>query len=151
MIFSERPPAALADYTGFLMNWVATRSRRHFMHALEESCGLHPRDFGVLSVVASNPGITQQALGESAGVDPSTMVATLDMLEKRGLAERRPHAADRRKRAVHVTPEGRQALKQGRRVAAAAARDVFEPLTPEEREQLHGLLLKLSGLTGDAQ
>jgi DNA-binding MarR family transcriptional regulator len=150
MIFGDRPPAALADYTGFLMNWVGTRSRRHFTHALEESCGLHPRDFGVLSVVASNPGITQQALGESAGVDPSTMVATLDMLEERGLAERRPHPEDRRKRAVHLTAEGKQVLRQGRRVAAAAAREVFEPLTPEERKQLHALLLKLSGLTGDS-
>lgn len=146
MLGSERPPSALADYTGFLMNWVAIRSRQHFARRLEERCGLHPREFGVLSVIAAQPGITQHAIGEGAGVDPSTMVATLDLLEERGLAERRPHPEDRRKRAVHVTDEGKRVLREGRSVAATAAREVFAPLSPDERKQLHALLRKLSGL-----
>ena len=146
MLGSERPPAALAEYTGFLMNWVATRSRQYFARALEESCGLHPRDWGVLNVIARNPGITQHAIGEGAGVDPSTMVATIDLLEERGLAERRPHPGDRRKRAIYLTAEGEQVLRDGRKVATAAAREVFGPLSTDERKQLHALLRKLSGL-----
>jgi DNA-binding MarR family transcriptional regulator len=146
MLGSERPPSALADYTGFLMNWVAVRSRQHFASRLEERCGLHPREFGALSVIAAHPGVTQHAIGESAGVDPSTMVAILDMLEERGLAERRPHPDDRRKRAVHVTDEGKRVLREGRTVAAVAGREVFAPLSGDERKQLHALLRKLSGL-----
>jgi MarR family transcriptional regulator, lower aerobic nicotinate degradation pathway regulator len=146
MLGEERPPAALSDYTGFLMNWVANRSRSQFARALEERCGLHPREWGVLNVISRSPGITQQAIGEGAGIDPSTMVATLDVLEERGLAERHPHPDDRRKRSVHLTEEGKQALREGRKVAAATGRQVFAPLTPEERKQLHMLLLKLSGL-----
>ena len=75
MIGSERPPEALAQYTGFLMNWVARRSRDRFAEALEAEVGLHPREFGVLAVVERDPGITQQAIGEAAGVDKETLGA----------------------------------------------------------------------------
>jgi DNA-binding MarR family transcriptional regulator len=149
MLGSERPPAELAEYTGFLMNWVATRSRQHFARALEESCGLHPRDWGVLNVIAKHPGIAQQQIGDGAGVDPSTMVATIDLLEERGLAERRPNPDDRRKRSIYLTPDGQQVLRVGRKVAAKAAREAFKALTPAERKQLHALLRKLSGLDSD--
>src|SRR5919201_2000447 len=146
MLGSERPPEALSGYTGFLMNWVATRSRLHFASALEERCGLHPREFGVLNVLAQSSGVTQQAIGEHAGIDPSTMVATLDALEQRGLAERRPHPGDRRKRAVYLTPEGKRLLREGQKVARETGKELFGSLTDEEHEQLQSILHKLSGL-----
>ena len=143
MIGAERAPEALAEYTGFLMNWVARRTRMKFAQALEEKTGLHPREFGVLAVVSHEPGITQQAVGDAAGVDPSTMVATLDSLEERGLAERRPHASDRRVRTVALT-------RKGTRIRAQIESKLFEApatfheLTPEELETLGKILHKLS-------
>jgi DNA-binding MarR family transcriptional regulator len=100
-------------------------------------------------VISRNPGITQQAIGEGAGVDPSTMVATIDLLEERGLAERRPNLYDRRKRSIHLTPAGEQVLRDGRKVASKTAREVFGALSADERKQLHALLRKLSGLDSD--
>jgi DNA-binding MarR family transcriptional regulator len=146
MIGSERPPEALAQYTGFLMSWVARRSRERFAEALEAEVGLHPREFGVLAVVQRDPGITQQAIGEAAGVDPSTMVATLDSLEARGLAERRPHASDRRKRAVFLTTKGEDATHRAQRVGRQVGKETLGALTDDERGQLNGLLRKLAGL-----
>jgi MarR family transcriptional regulator, lower aerobic nicotinate degradation pathway regulator len=146
MLGEQRPPEALSGYTGFLMNWVATRSRLLFANRLQERCGLHPREFGVLNVIASNQGVTQQAIGDDAGVDPSTMVATLDSLEQRGLAERRPHPGDRRKRAVYLTPEGKRVLREGQKVARTVGKEMFGGLTEEEHEQLLTILRKLSGL-----
>ena len=146
MIGSERPPEALAQYTGFLMNWVAQRSRVLFAEALEEEIGLHPRDFGVLVVVQHEPGITQQAIGEAAGVDPSTMVATLDGLEERGLAERRPHPRDRRKRTVYLTEQGAAIARKGQRIGKEVGKETLGALTPDERKQLNTLLRKIAGL-----
>jgi MarR family transcriptional regulator, lower aerobic nicotinate degradation pathway regulator len=146
MLGERRPPEALSGYMGFLMNWVATRSRLLFANRLQERCGLHPREFGVLNVIASNPGVTQQAIGDDAGVDPSTMVATLDSLEERGLAERRPHPGDRRKRAVYLTPEGKRALREGQKVARTVGQEVYGGLSEKEHEQLMTILRKLSGL-----
>ena len=146
MLGEQRPPEALSGYTGFLMNWVATRSRLLFASRLQECCDLHPREFGVLNVIASNPGVTQHAVGEDAGIDPSTMVATLDALERRGMAERRPHPGDRRKRAVYLTPQGKRALREGQKVARTVGKEIFGGLTEEEHDQLLTILRKLSGL-----
>ncbi|MEK8105286.1 MarR family winged helix-turn-helix transcriptional regulator [Micromonospora sp. M12] len=41
-------------------------------------------------------------------MDKTTMVVTLDQLERAGLAERRPVPTDRRARLVAVTPAGRR-------------------------------------------
>jgi DNA-binding MarR family transcriptional regulator len=116
------------------------------MDALQEAIGIHPREFGVLSVLAENEGKTQHALGEAANVDPSTMVATLDALEARGFAERRVHPNDRRKRAVHLTDAGREALAAGQRVAAEVGKRSFSALDAGERKELNRLLRKLSGV-----
>lgn len=145
MLGSDRPPEALAENTGFLMNWCALRSRRRFAQALAAH-GLHPREFGVLTVLAAHPDIPQQAVGEAAGVDPSTMVATLDALSERGLAERRPHPTDRRKRAVRLTSEGEALLRETQAMAVDVADDVFSALSDTERRELHRLLRKLAGL-----
>jgi DNA-binding MarR family transcriptional regulator len=146
MIGSERPPEALAQYTGYLMNWVGRRSRERFAKALEAELGVHPREFGVLAVVQREPGITQQAVGEAAGVDPSTMVATLDALEERGLAERRPHASDRRKRAVHLTERGQEVTRRAQRIGKEVGQELLGPLSADERRQLNALLRKVAGL-----
>ena len=146
MIGSERPPEALARYTGFLMNWIAQRLRARFATALEAELGLHPREFGVLAVVQKEPGITQQAIGDAAGVDPSTMVSALDSLEERGFAERRPHSTDRRKRAVYLTTSGDDATRQGQRVGRKVAGELLGKLSAAERKQLHSLLRKVAGL-----
>src|SRR4051794_37752537 len=98
MLGDSKPPDALGDDTGFLMNWCGLRSRTAFAGALD-ALGLRPQQFAVLSVIAENPGLTQQALVEATGIDPSTMVQMLDALQAAGWAERRPHATDRRKRA----------------------------------------------------
>lgn len=146
MIGSERPPEALARYTGFLMNWIAQRLRARFATALEAELGLHPREFGVLAVVQKEPGITQQAIGDAAGVDPSTMVSTLDSLAERGFAERRPHSSDRRKRAVYLTASGEEATRQGQRIGRKVAGELLGRLSADERKQLHSLLRKVAGL-----
>ena len=109
----HKPPSALGDYTGFLLNWLGTRSRTRFHQALEGT-GLHPRDVGVLTIISRRPGATQQEIGAEADIDASTMVATIDNLEERGLADRRIHPEDRRKRAVHLTKKGERALQRAR-------------------------------------
>ena len=145
MLGADRPPDALGDYTGFLMNWCAVRSRGTFARELE-AVGLRPPQFAVLSVIDAEPGLTQQALVEATGIDPSTMVQLLDGLEQAGWAERRPHATDRRKRAVHLTKQGGAVLLRARKAATTVGEATFAPLAPEEREQLHALLRKLAGL-----
>lgn len=145
MDFGEsRPPEALGNYTGFLLNWVAAGSRRRFEGALE-GLGLRLQQFGLMSVVSAQPGSTQQELVDATHIDASTMVQTLDALADAGLLERRQHPTDRRKRTVHLTPEGKLALRRAREAAGRAGEASFGRLEKAELAQLHRILRKLAG------
>jgi len=145
MVDGDRPPKPLAQYSGFLLNWVAARSRTRFAAALAEE-GLHLREFAALNIVATTPGLTQHALAAAAEIDASTLVATLDALERRGLAERRILPEDRRKRAIHLTPDGEAALRRGRAIAKRLGDELFGALDDDERAQFDLLLRKLAGI-----
>jgi DNA-binding MarR family transcriptional regulator len=145
MMFFDRPPEALAGHLGYLMNWLAIRSRRAFVTALAP-LGLHPRQYGVLVIAGTAPGSTQQQLAELAQIDPSTLVALIDELEAAGLAERRPHVDDRRKRAIHLTPRGEEVLAEAQAIAVEIGQELTAPLNAGERAELTRLVHKLTGL-----
>jgi DNA-binding MarR family transcriptional regulator len=115
-----------------------------------ESIGLTPRMWGALKVLDGEGAITQQGLCKGIGMDPSSMVSTIDELEAKGLVERRPHPTDRRAHALHVTDAGRDTLARGKRVALQAQEELLAPLDEQEREQLRGLLLRLAIASGEA-
>jgi DNA-binding MarR family transcriptional regulator len=128
-----------AEFAGqlFFRLWRASHTR---IAAALESIGLTPASFGLLNILGAREGAMQQELGAVMGVDPSTMVSLIDQLEDAGLAKRRPHPADRRARAVAITPKGRRALQKGRQMASGVEDDVLGGLAPAERQELLTLL-----------
>jgi len=145
VLHSDRPPEELSGYTGFLLGYLGEKSRRRFI-AMLEPLGFHPREFGLMTVLAKRPGITQQELASLARVDPSSMVALMDELERRGVAERRVDPEDRRRRAVHLTPKGEDQVRVLQREARKAAKEFLAPLDDDENAELNRLLRKLAGL-----
>ena len=141
----SRPPDALGHYTGFLLHWAGSRARETFARAMED-VDLRPQDFVVLTMIDAHPGMTQNELVLTTHTDPSSMVALVDHLEAAGLAERRPHPSDRRKRTVHLTARGRRRLTKARHAIEGLAAETFGRLTESERRDLHRLLRKLAGL-----
>ncbi|MCW3027504.1 MAG: emrR [Solirubrobacterales bacterium] len=139
-------PGELGVFPGYLLALLGEKSRRRFHRALEPE-GLHPRHFGVMTMVAAQPGLSQQELHEKTAIDPSSMVAVIDELEALGLAERRPHPDDRRVRTIFLTARGEEKLERVRAIAAQLQREFFQPLSAEERRTLHGLLRKLASAT----
>lgn len=145
--FERPPPEPLASATGFLLSWNGRRAASGFTNALEP-LGLRPPQFALLSLIEAHPGRTQQELVTESLIDPSSMVAVIDELEELGLAERRRHASDRRKHAIHLTAKGKRTLDRAREAASALAEELFAPLTERERETLRRLLRKLAGVEG---
>jgi MarR family transcriptional regulator, lower aerobic nicotinate degradation pathway regulator len=137
-------PVELSQFPGYLLARLGESSRRRFAEALEAD-GLHPRDFGVMTMVAAQPGMTQAQLHEKTGVDPSSMVAVIDELEAAGFAERRAHLTDRRARSIYLTDAGLETLERIRGTAGELQKELFAPLTADESRTLHGLLRKLAG------
>jgi DNA-binding MarR family transcriptional regulator len=139
MATNPSPGTEVAEFAGqlFFRLWRASHTR---VAAALESIGLTPASFGLLNILGAREGAMQQELGSAMGVDPSTMVSLIDQLEDAGLAKRRPHAADRRARAVTITPKGRRMLQKGRQMASQVEDDVLGGLTDPERRELLTLL-----------
>jgi DNA-binding MarR family transcriptional regulator len=99
------PPVDLS----FLLNQAAYSLAAQLGAALEE-VGITVREYCVLAK-ADEAERSQSEIAELAGLDKTTMVVTLDALEKAGYAERRIAASDRRARVVAITDEGRRVLE----------------------------------------
>jgi DNA-binding MarR family transcriptional regulator len=65
-----------------------------------------PRGYQVLTAAARGLSGTQLALAQQLGIDRTVMTYLLDDIERAGLVERRPDPADRRVKALALTPAG---------------------------------------------
>ena len=115
---SSTSPAhpAVSEFAGQLFFRLWRASHTQTATALE-SIGITTALFSVLSYVLGRGAAIQQEIGAAIGIDPSTMVALIDELERAGLAKRRPHPHDRRAREVVITPKGRRTVERGRALA----------------------------------
>jgi MarR family transcriptional regulator for hemolysin len=119
----------------FLLSWAS--------HALatEQTAGLSelsitPRAYCVLYKAGSAPDLTQGQLTEMCGIDKTTMVATVDELERAGLAERKRSDADRRAFIIQVTPAGRRMIARASEIVTRIQTEVLSTLPQQQREAL---------------
>lgn len=141
--------AAVNGYTGFLLKKVSHASFTAFSEMVGAH-GLHPMHFGMLTIIAAEEPISQQELSGRTGIDPSTMVSRMDVLDGKGLVERTRSTTDRRSYDIRLTPAGRTLLTKLRKQGQEHGERFFSPLTASERRQLHELLAKLAASLDEA-
>jgi DNA-binding MarR family transcriptional regulator len=113
---------------------------------------LQPGDVGILRLIATTPGMSQQDLAGKLGVGPSRVVALIDDLERKDLVARQRSVVDRRNHELRLTDAGRDVMAKMRGIGAAHENDVVQALTVDERRVLGELLGKVAeshGLTPD--
>lgn len=79
---------------------------------------------------------TQIQLAELGDMDKTTMVVTVDALEKAGYAVRRPSSTDRRARIISVTDSGAEVARRSQEIVDAVHRDALGSLSPELADAL---------------
>src|ERR1700730_8370014 len=119
---TSAPTRTVADLSYLLSH--ASRVLATQMTAAFAEIGITPRAYCVL-FHALEAERTQIQLAEISDLDKTTMVATVDELEKAGLAERRPSTTDRRARIVAVTEAGERAVTEGAKIADRVHRSVL--------------------------
>jgi MarR family transcriptional regulator, organic hydroperoxide resistance regulator len=92
--------------------------------------------------------MAMKELGKRMHCDPSFVTLVADMLEKRGLARREPHPADRRVKNLVLTEDG-LGLKRRLETEFAARMPWNRALSEDERAQLLALIRKM--LTADSE
>jgi len=132
---------ALPGLLGYRLRLAQQAVFRDFAASVQ---GLSPGRVGLLILIDANPGITQSRLAEAVARDRSTMVGLIDLLERRGLVERR-RGDDRRTNGLWLTRSGRRLLARALRRIAAHERRIASRLSAAERRRLLRLLGKISG------
>jgi MarR family transcriptional regulator for hemolysin len=132
---TETDLSFLLDHTGH-----ALRSR--IAAALAE-IGLTARMHCVL-VHALEQERTQIQLAELGDMDKTTMVVTVDALEKAGYAERRPSATDRRARIIAVTETGAAIARRSQEIVDGVHRAALQAVPQDERDVLVRALNRLA-------
>jgi DNA-binding MarR family transcriptional regulator len=137
----------LSRRAGFLLVQLGTHAHRRFADRLAVR-GLHPRHFGMLSHLAVAEGQSQQALSVALGIHRSAVVALVDDLEQRGLAERRRDPVDRRAYTLYLTSAGRDLLADLERTVNERDVELLSALSASERSQLISLLQRVAESQG---
>jgi DNA-binding MarR family transcriptional regulator len=136
-------PSRTEPDLSFLLDHTSHVLRSKMSAALAE-IGLTARMHCVL-VHALEEERTQIQLAEIGDMDKTTMVVTVDALEKAGLAERRPSSTDRRARIIAVTDEGARVAGQSQQIVDRVHREALAALPEEDAQALLRILNRLVG------
>jgi MarR family transcriptional regulator, transcriptional regulator for hemolysin len=118
------------------LSWLLTQAHYNLVSEIAvafEPLGVSNRGYHVLATALSGE-YTQKELAERIGLDKTTMVVTVDELEKAGLAERQPSSIDRRARVISVTKAGERKVREGQEIVEGIQNDVLESLPTGERK-----------------
>ncbi len=133
----------LTSLLGFQLRRAQAADYRHFAETVTAQEGLTPGVFGLLHIVAANPGRTQSRLAQSMKVDRSAILKVINLLEERGLVVRAPSAHDRRSQSLCLTERGWATLNRMEPLVLAHEQDFAKTLTPAETRTLLRLLERL--------
>ena len=112
------------------------------MSAAFAEIGITPREYCVLAH-AMGGQYTQIELAALADLDKTTMLNTVDYLEREGYAERTPTPADRLARIITVTAAGADLVAAGHEIADRVHREVLDALPEDQRLVFSGALIHL--------
>jgi DNA-binding MarR family transcriptional regulator len=99
--------------------------------------------FGVLSELKLETGISQADLGAKLDLDKSTITDIVNRLGERGLITRTKDLTDRRKYQLKLTKLGESELRMLQPRVAQMDKTLTRTLQDDELDALHQLLLKL--------
>ncbi len=106
--------------------------------------GVTPGVYGVLELLARNPGLSQSALAHALRLDRSSLVPVIDRLEALGWARRTTVADDRRRYGLGLTASGRRVLAAATARVLRHERRIAALLSDREAEQLAALLGRIA-------
>jgi MarR family transcriptional regulator, lower aerobic nicotinate degradation pathway regulator len=142
MTSDDATPSRLERRPSWLVSQVSIHAHRLLSEefATVDSIGYHYR---LLAALEEFGPASQAALSRRTGIDRSDVVAALNDLAERGLVERSPDPADRRRNVITITPAGTEQLRLLDRVVGDVQDKLLAPLSPAERDQLTDLLARV--------
>ncbi|MFI7031331.1 MarR family winged helix-turn-helix transcriptional regulator [Microbispora rosea] len=139
----ERTGAArLRSLPTRLLSLAATHSDRLVNEGLA-AADARKWHFAVLATLEESGPASQAELSRRTGIYRSDLVSVINELTDRGLVERAPDPADRRRNVITMTERGRARFARLDELVTELEDEVLAPLGPAERDQLARLLARL--------
>ena len=141
----DRPdaaPARLRAQPSWLINQAALPANRIVAERLART-GARRYHYALLAALDELGPQSQAEFSRRTAIDRSDMVAIVNELTEQGYVDRSPDANDGRRNVITITPAGRRHLHKLDRLLAGAQDQLLAPLSPDERDELVGLLTLL--------
>jgi DNA-binding MarR family transcriptional regulator len=127
-------------------NWKIWLEARRRLDCALQPLGLRWREFWLLAIAGSG-NISQHEMADLCGLDPSSLVAVIDGLERRGLLHRERNPNDRRVQWVRRTAEGGRLFARALPRAQRAEAQQLAALAVADRRQLLAAMRKLIAIS----
>jgi DNA-binding MarR family transcriptional regulator len=139
---SEPADFTLDDQIGHVLRRAYQAASAHLARRLRPY-KLTPQQFATLARLRELGATPQNRLGEAVDMPRANIHTMVERLGERGLVETAPDPADRRRRIVTLTDDGRALLATLIALDAGSTEEALAPLNGEERETLFRLLRRL--------
>src|SRR6266404_6100197 len=140
MVKQKRPLEAI--HTWLIMLKARNSIARYALPPITEE-GLGDSDFRVLEVLLHKGPMPVNAIGPKVGLNSGSVSVAVDRLYKKGFVSRVESARDRRVRTVALTEKGREMFLPLFRRHRALIKRAFQDVSPEELQQLEGVMKKV--------
>ena len=138
----DATPTLLSQKPSWLISQISTRAHRLLTDRLATAGG-RGYHFRLLAALEEFGPASQASLGRRTEMDRSDVVAAINELAVRKLAERATDQDDRRRNIITITAEGRAHLRRLDALLADAQDELLAPLSPGERQAFAGMLTRL--------
>jgi DNA-binding MarR family transcriptional regulator len=142
MTADDARPAALTQKPTWLISEVSRVAHRLLTDTLA-TAGSRGYHYRLLAALQEFGPSSQASLGRHTGMDRSDVVASVNELVSRGLVNRSPDPADRRRNVITITEAGATHVRRLEELLADVQNELAAPLSPAERHQLVRLLTQI--------
>ncbi len=102
-------PFSLDNSTGFILNQAANSLKKELNQEFRKAgYDITTEQWAILNRLWEKDGVSLNDLAENTFKDNASITRTIDLMEKKGLVERRNDPDDRRSRLVFLHEEGRK-------------------------------------------
>lgn len=144
---AQRARADPAARLGYLLKHARATYLRVATQALAPLGVSHP-EWAAMIRFGDDVQRSQAEVAQLLGIDRTSMVAVIDQLERKGLVQRRPHGADRRKNIVELTAAGRDLEQRAWLLIEDCERQLLAPLGSPGADQLRSALSAIIAFEG---
>lgn len=132
----------LENSYGFLLSKIAHKMEHSFNLFLQKY-EITAREYGILTTLKEESGLSQKKLGEKLRIDRTTVVSLIDHLERLSLVQRVRDSKDRRYYNLVLTEKALEIFKNGKEEVENIENKLLHSLNDEEKAVFKTLLTKV--------